>query len=175
MKSKNELHKAVQKMIGEMFQPEAAMYEKHGCQLNFRFKTSKKGNPYLLVSVQLANDSKSTAIRKRQIKIWVFSAKRILQDPARPNLHTPEIKKVEKYLKKDLKLLSKCSAEKYFKTRYAVIFCHLIILCRFYSVYEEYYNLDNSVFIIIVIILISLIFSIVRAYFWIKFDTSFWI
>lgn len=174
MKSKNELHKAVQKTIGEMFQAEAAMYEKHGCRLNFRFKTSKKGNPYLLVSVQLANDSKSTAIRKRQIKIWVFSAKRILRDPARPNLHTPEIKKVEKYLKKDLKRLSKCSAKKYFKTRYAVIFCHLIIFCRFYSVYEEYYNLDNSVFIIIVIILIFLIFGIVRAYFQIKFDTFFW-
>lgn len=149
------------------------MYKKHGCQLSFRFKTAPKGNPYLLVSVQLANDSKSTAIRKRQIKIWVFSAKRILQDPAQPNLHTPEIKKVEKYLKKDLKHLSKYPIEKYFKSKYNFIFYHLITFFRFYSVYKEYYRLDETIFIIIVLVLFAVIGVIVSSYYRIKLDNMF--
>lgn len=174
MNSKISVFKNAQGIICARFKNEAAMYEKHGYQLNFRFKNSKKGNPYLLVSVQLASDSDSTAIRTRRIKVFVFHAEQLLKDLAQHNLYSSAVRRIEKCLQKDLQHLLKFSIEQYFKRRYNFILLHFLTFCRFYSVYKEYYNLDYSVIITIVIILIFLIFGIVRAYFQIKFDTFFW-
>lgn len=139
MNNKSNLFKTAQNMMNDMFQPEAAIYEKHGCQLNFRFKTSKKGDPYLLVSVQLANDSKSTAVRTGRIKIFTFNAKPFFNTLYQNDKSSKMIRKVKQCLQKDLRRLTKNSIDKYFKTRYIGIIFHPIQFYKYLSVYKAYY------------------------------------
>lgn len=173
MNDKDSAIKIARKTIGEMFQSEAAMYEKHGCQLDFRFRSSKKGNPYLVVSVQLASDSKSTAISKHRIKVFIFDARQLLKDLTQSNLHTPSVQIIEKCLNKDLKYLLKSSPKNCFKNRYNFLFSHLVTFCRFYSAYKEYYRFDNTIFVVIVLVVFAVIGIIISSYCRIKLDNMF--
>lgn len=173
MNSKISVFKNAQGIICARFKNEAAMYEKHGYQLNFRFKNSKKGNPYLLVSVQLASDSDSTAIRTRRIKVFVFHAEQLLKDLAQHNLYSSAVRRIEKCLQKGLQHLLKFSIEQYFKRRYNFILFHFLTFCRFYWVYKEYYRLDNTIFVIIVLAVFAVIGIIISSYCRIRLDNMF--
>lgn len=137
--NKKKAFQQAEKLISAVFQSEAAMYKKHGCQLNFRFKNSNKGSSYLLVTVHPMELSKSSAIRTGRIKIFIFNAKLFFNSLQQNDKSSKMIRKVKQCLQKDLRRFIKNSADKYFKTRYMEIILHPLQFYKYLSVYKAYY------------------------------------